>query len=116
MPIPLLRAAEKHRLEGVVSKRRSAPYCSGECRDWRKVKTAAGVKRTGSGGGSSNVASGGERPQSGTHQGLSGECAREPCNHKPPGPRDSASQSLIKDESGQRSLTAARLLSAIKET
>jgi bifunctional non-homologous end joining protein LigD len=33
--------AEKHGLEGVVSKRRSAPYHSGECRDWRKVKTAA---------------------------------------------------------------------------
>jgi hypothetical protein len=26
-------------LEGVVSKRRLAPYRSGECRDWRKVKT-----------------------------------------------------------------------------
>ena len=28
-------------LEGVVSKRRDAPYRSGERRDWRKVKTAA---------------------------------------------------------------------------
>jgi ATP-dependent DNA ligase len=28
-------------LEGVVSKRRDAPYRSGECRDWRKVKTMA---------------------------------------------------------------------------
>jgi bifunctional non-homologous end joining protein LigD len=37
----LLRAAEEHRLEGVVSKRRDAPYRSGDCRDWRKVKTAA---------------------------------------------------------------------------
>jgi bifunctional non-homologous end joining protein LigD len=37
----LLRVAEKHGLEGVVSKRRDAPYRSGECRDWRKVKTAA---------------------------------------------------------------------------
>jgi len=37
----LLRVAEEHRLEGVVSKRRDAPYRSGECRDWRKVKTAA---------------------------------------------------------------------------
>jgi ATP-dependent DNA ligase len=27
--------------EGVVSKRRDAPYRSGDCRDWRKVKTAA---------------------------------------------------------------------------
>jgi bifunctional non-homologous end joining protein LigD len=39
--LALLRAAEKHGLEGVVSKRREAPYRSGECRDWRKVKTAA---------------------------------------------------------------------------
>jgi bifunctional non-homologous end joining protein LigD len=37
----LLEAAERHKLEGVVSKRRDAPYRSGECRDWRKVKTAA---------------------------------------------------------------------------
>jgi len=37
----LLEAAERHGLEGVVSKRRSAPYRSGECRDWRKVKTLA---------------------------------------------------------------------------
>jgi hypothetical protein len=37
----LLRAADEHRLEGVVSKRRDAPYRSGDCRDWRKVKTSA---------------------------------------------------------------------------
>jgi len=37
----LLEAAERHGLEGVVSKCRSAPYRSGECRDWRKVKTLA---------------------------------------------------------------------------
>jgi len=37
----LLQAAEQHRLEGVVSKRRDAPYHSGECRDWHKVKTQA---------------------------------------------------------------------------
>jgi bifunctional non-homologous end joining protein LigD len=37
----LLEAAERHRLEGVVSKRRDAPYRSGESRDWRKIKTAA---------------------------------------------------------------------------
>jgi bifunctional non-homologous end joining protein LigD len=37
----LLEAAERHRLEGVVSKRRDAPYRSGECRDWVKVKTLA---------------------------------------------------------------------------
>jgi len=36
----LLRVAEKHRLEGVVSKRRDAPYRSGSCRDWVKVKAA----------------------------------------------------------------------------
>jgi len=28
-------------LDGVVSKRRDAPYWSGDCRDWRKVKTQA---------------------------------------------------------------------------
>jgi bifunctional non-homologous end joining protein LigD len=39
--LALLRVAEERRLEGVVSKRRDAPYRSGECRDWRKVKTAA---------------------------------------------------------------------------
>ena len=37
----LLEAAERHGLEGVVSKRRDAPYHSGECRDWVKVKTTA---------------------------------------------------------------------------
>ena len=37
----LLEAAEKHKLEGVVSKRRDASYQSGECRDWLKVKTLA---------------------------------------------------------------------------
>jgi ATP-dependent DNA ligase len=36
----LLEAAERHGLEGVVSKQRSAPYKSGECWDWRKVKTS----------------------------------------------------------------------------
>ena len=39
--LALLRVAEERGLEGVVSKRRDAPYRSGECRDWRKVKTAA---------------------------------------------------------------------------
>jgi len=38
--LALLRAAEERGLEGVVSKRRDAPYRSGECRDWRKIKTA----------------------------------------------------------------------------
>ena len=37
--LPLLRVAEERGLEGIVSKRRDAPYRSGECRDWRKVKT-----------------------------------------------------------------------------
>ena len=37
--LALLRVAEERGLEGVVSKRRDAPYKSGECRDWRKVET-----------------------------------------------------------------------------
>jgi bifunctional non-homologous end joining protein LigD len=37
----LLRVAENHGLEGVVSKRRDAPYRSGACRGWRKIKTTA---------------------------------------------------------------------------
>jgi bifunctional non-homologous end joining protein LigD len=37
--LALLRVAEQRGLEGIVSKRRDAPYRSGECRDWRKVKT-----------------------------------------------------------------------------
>jgi hypothetical protein len=39
--VALLRAAEEHCLVGVVSKRRDAPYRSGDYRDWRKVKTTA---------------------------------------------------------------------------
>jgi bifunctional non-homologous end joining protein LigD len=35
----LLEVAERMHLEGIVSKRRAAPYRSGECRDWVKVKT-----------------------------------------------------------------------------
>ena len=40
--LALLRAAERRGMEewGMVSKRRDAPYRSGECRDWRKVKKA----------------------------------------------------------------------------
>jgi hypothetical protein len=34
--LALRRVAEQRGLEGVVSKRRDAPYRSGECRDWRK--------------------------------------------------------------------------------
>ena len=37
----LLQVAEKHGLEGVVSKCRDAPYRSGACRGWRKIKTTA---------------------------------------------------------------------------
>ena len=37
----LLHAAERMELEGIVSKRRGAAYRSGDCRDWRKVKTTA---------------------------------------------------------------------------
>jgi ATP-dependent DNA ligase len=37
----VLQVAEKHGLEGVVSKRRDAPYRSGQCRGWRNVKTLA---------------------------------------------------------------------------
>src|SRR5262245_7592669 len=32
--LALLRVVEERGLEGVVSKRRDAPYRSGECRDW----------------------------------------------------------------------------------
>jgi len=39
--LALLRVVEKRDLEAVVSKRRRSPYQSGECRDWRKVKTPA---------------------------------------------------------------------------
>jgi bifunctional non-homologous end joining protein LigD len=39
--LALLRVAEQRGIEGVVSKRRDTPYRSGECRDWRKVKTQA---------------------------------------------------------------------------
>jgi bifunctional non-homologous end joining protein LigD len=37
----LLASAERLGLEGIVSKRRAAPYRSGESNDWRKVKTVA---------------------------------------------------------------------------
>ena len=36
----LLASAERMQLEGIVSKRRSSPYRSGECKDWRKIKTS----------------------------------------------------------------------------
>ena len=37
----LLEVAERQGLVGVVSKLRTGPYRSGECNDWRKVKTQA---------------------------------------------------------------------------
>jgi bifunctional non-homologous end joining protein LigD len=36
----LLATAERMQLEGIVSKRKAAPYRSGESNDWRKIKTA----------------------------------------------------------------------------
>jgi bifunctional non-homologous end joining protein LigD len=37
----LLEAAERHGLEGIVSKRQASVYHSGPSRDWVKIKTAA---------------------------------------------------------------------------
>ena len=37
----LFKAAERHGLEGIVSKRRDAPYLSGPSKAWVKVKAAA---------------------------------------------------------------------------
>ena len=37
----LLATAERMQLKGIVSKRRAAPYRSGESTDWRKIKTVA---------------------------------------------------------------------------
>jgi bifunctional non-homologous end joining protein LigD len=37
----LLKAAERHGFEGIVSKRRDAPYRSGPTRDWMKMKTTS---------------------------------------------------------------------------
>lgn len=39
-PVTLLKACEKHGLEGIVSKRRDAPYVGGTRGGWIKVKTA----------------------------------------------------------------------------
>ena len=36
----LMQWCEKFKLEGVVSKKRNAPYVSGECRSWLKSKCA----------------------------------------------------------------------------
>ncbi len=38
-PIALLRGAEEHGFEGIVSKRKDLPYRSGRCPHWQKVKT-----------------------------------------------------------------------------
>ena len=51
--LALLRVAEERGFEGMVSKRRDAPYSSGEYRDWRKVKAQVGAKQTESSGVSS---------------------------------------------------------------
>jgi ATP-dependent DNA ligase len=56
----LLASVERLQLEGILSKRRSSPYRSGECRDWRKIKTAAWREANRSGGGCLSEA----RPQS----------------------------------------------------
>jgi bifunctional non-homologous end joining protein LigD len=40
----LLRSAEKLGLEGVVSKRRDAPYRSGRCSTWLKIKSPAWIE------------------------------------------------------------------------
>src|SRR5437016_2100143 len=45
-------AAVQHWLESVVSKRRDAPYRSGECHDWVKVKTKSWRATSRSDGGS----------------------------------------------------------------
>ena len=37
----LLAAAERHGLEGIVSKRQASAYRSGPSRDWVKIKTEA---------------------------------------------------------------------------
>jgi bifunctional non-homologous end joining protein LigD len=37
--VKLLEAAERHHLEGVVSKRKASPYRSGPSRNWLKIKT-----------------------------------------------------------------------------
>ena len=39
--LELLKAADRMNLEGIVSKRREAPYRSGKQSDWLKVKCAA---------------------------------------------------------------------------
>jgi bifunctional non-homologous end joining protein LigD len=39
--VKLLAAAERHGLEGIVSKRQASAYSSGPARDWVKTKTAA---------------------------------------------------------------------------
>lgn len=40
-PHELLKAAEAHGLEGIVSKRKDLQYRSGRCPHWLKVKTAS---------------------------------------------------------------------------
>jgi ATP-dependent DNA ligase len=52
--IKLLRAAERMKLEGVVSKRLGTAYSSGDCRDWVKVRPPHGGRPTESDGGGSS--------------------------------------------------------------
>src|SRR5436190_19787579 len=54
--VKLLKTAERVLLEGIVSKRRNSHYRSGDCRDWVKIKTEIGARRTGSGGASLSAA------------------------------------------------------------
>jgi hypothetical protein len=53
----LLEVGERRELEGIVSKRRVAPYRSSECRDWRGIgarsRQRLGPQRTERGGGCS---------------------------------------------------------------
>jgi len=51
--VPVFRysgRAEQRDLEGVVSKRRDAPYRSGVCRDYARWKQPRGARPIGSGG------------------------------------------------------------------
>ena len=46
--LALLRVAEQRGLEGIVSKRRDAPYRSGECGIGGRSRRPLGARRTGS--------------------------------------------------------------------
>jgi ATP-dependent DNA ligase len=55
--LAMLSAAEEHDLEGVVSKRRDAPYRSVSAGSGARLRRLPGVRRTGSGGGCSSAVS-----------------------------------------------------------